>query len=421
MHKLAIWSIFGYCALGPLVFPIIRFSYFAFLLFSLVGPLFFLILGLIVEGVFRNKSTELRLFITPVIWILLEIVFLESPISLPLNLGIAQYTNIAFIQIADVFSIFGLDFFILLINVLLTIALINYRKSLPLRAFGFCSLALGLVAGIYGYGAFQLHHPVAGTEKHSISILQGNTTKQSQKEGLYPALIKKAALMHPELMVLPECGAVGYIFNIPALYHRYETISKKHKVFLIVEAVEKEKGKQYKNVSLFTPQGRVLGSTKKARLVYFGESDFSRTNIAPQPVQTPKGLGTQVCYDACFPQVSRSLSKNGAQVLIILANDSFYGYSLIPALHLAETVFRAIENRKMAVFANNSGPSAFIDPYGRILEKTPYNTAGILTRRIAWHNEQTGFSRYGYTWLMLVMGLYSVILLGKAYCEKTNS
>ncbi len=431
-EKLFVWYLFGFIILCVIVFPFIGYSLSVFLLFSIFSPFLYVFIGLINELVLGKQSKELRLLAIPILWVLVELIVVESPLALPIQISVAQYTNLAFIQIVDIFSMFGTDFFIVALNILLTYALIKYQEKNIKQSLGAAGLVIFSLIAINGYGAFQLQRHIATSSTLSMSLLQGNVTWQNQiatnstrtihekVADSYISLIEQAALTHPEYIILPESGAVGYIFNVPALYQKFEAMAKKYNLSLIVEATEKEKGKTYSNVSIFTPQGGVLGSNRKTRLTHFGESDFSPNKVV-HPILTPQGsLGIEVCYDACFPLISGMLTKKGAQVLIVLANDSLYGYSAIPYLHTGQAVFRAIENRKMLVEVNNSGQSGLIDAQGRILELTDYNSSKIINSQVALNFEKTIFSQYGYLALFVLMSLYALMISRRFFNEKNK-
>ncbi len=420
---LILWYIFGYLAFSVVNFPLVNISYIVFLIFTFFSPLMFVVLGLIQNFLSFKINKTLGLLFIPVLWVGMELLMTETPFTIPIHFGLAQYPNLLFIQIADIFSIYGVDFFIILLNVLGSLVIILFISKAKKKAILLMALILFIIVVIYGYGWYRMNHLPQSTSKITMSTLQGNISSTEQKridfnqgnnimvDQVYKDLIDAAAVSYPDYIVIPESGTIGFIFNIPVLFNYYSELAKKTKTNLILEATIKEKGKLLRNVSIFSPHGDIIGSYKKSRLAHFGEQDFTPSEH-PNPISTPHGLmSIQVCFDVCFPLLSRSMSNQGANMMTILANDGFYGYSSTPALHLAEVVFRAVENKKETVFANNSGPSAFIDSTGKIMQKTDYNSVEVLTAVVKLNTIKTVFSQYGYFSLLGLLVGYCFILI----------
>jgi len=79
-------------------------------------------------------------------------------------------------------------------------------------------------------------------------------------------------------------------------------------------------------------------------------------------------LGVFICYESAFPNLVRQFTKQGANVLVNLSNDSYFGRSEARVQHLSIARMRAVENRRFLIRATNDGFSAVIDPAGRILQ-----------------------------------------------------
>jgi apolipoprotein N-acyltransferase len=81
-------------------------------------------------------------------------------------------------------------------------------------------------------------------------------------------------------------------------------------------------------------------------------------------------VGAVICYEDILPQLLRKVGALHPYLLVNLTNDAWYGADLEPMEHLALAVFGSVEQRTSMVRAVNSGISTFIDPNGRIVEKT---------------------------------------------------
>jgi apolipoprotein N-acyltransferase len=108
-------------------------------------------------------------------------------------------------------------------------------------------------------------------------------------------------------------------------------------------------------------------------LKYFGGYGRGKNT---KPFQLSFGkVGVLICYESIFPQRSREFRREGADLIVNITNDAWFGKSLAPYQHEAHMALRAIENRVGVVRAANTGISAYIDPLGRIQGETKLDTA----------------------------------------------
>ncbi len=124
-------------------------------------------------------------------------------------------------------------------------------------------------------------------------------------------------------------------------------------------------------------------------------------------------LGTFICYESAFPAEVREFVKRGAQLLVNLSNDGYFGKSAAREQHLAIARMRAAENRRWVLRATNDGITAAIDPAGRVVERWPMYQEVVrrmafqlLNRHDAIHAIRR-LVRLG----MLLAGRYSIILV----------
>jgi apolipoprotein N-acyltransferase len=149
--------------------------------------------------------------------------------------------------------------------------------------------------------------------------------------------------------------------------------------------------------------------------------NFSR-GISSQPLPTPKALfGILICYEAIFPDLARNEVKEGADILINITNDAWFGRSSASYQHFAMVTFRAIENRVAVARAANTGISGFIDPYGRILSQSEIFVDKTLTQDIPLRTITTFYSRYGDLFARLCMLLSIVGIAAHVYRRKKNA
>src|SRR5206468_11417560 len=203
--------------------------------------------------------------------------------------------------------------------------------------------------------------------------------------GIYRAMTLGSVTRLPDLVVWPETAVPLRRRDDPAWAY-VEDVARAAGRHLLVGAPDWQLGQPRNSASLFDPHGRAIGRYDKRHLVPFGEyvpyhgALFFLDAIAgqgfpnfvpgaePGLLSTPLGrLGVVICYEVIFPTEVRSLFTGGADILVNLTNDGWFGRSPAPFQHLAMSVFRAVENRTYLVRAANTGISAIVAPDGRIV------------------------------------------------------
>jgi len=130
-----------------------------------------------------------------------------------------------------------------------------------------------------------------------------------------------------------------------------------------------------------------------------------------------------ICYESAFPQLSRAFRLRGAEFLVNVTNDAWFGRSFGPYQHAAFLVMRAIENRTAIVRSANTGISGFIDPMGRWHQRTALFTEGIVSERIPLTHTLTFYTRYGDQIVYLsyaVIVAFAIMALRKKYSLRRN-
>ena len=110
-----------------------------------------------------------------------------------------------------------------------------------------------------------------------------------------------------------------------------------------------------------------------------------------------------ICYEAIFPDLVRGFAARGADLLVNITNDGWYGRTSAPYQHLAMAVFRAVENGTYLVRAANTGFTAIVDPRGRVRQRTELFERTALVGDVAIVPGGTPYTRYGdvFAWACL--------------------
>jgi apolipoprotein N-acyltransferase len=120
-------------------------------------------------------------------------------------------------------------------------------------------------------------------------------------------------------------------------------------------------------------------------------------------------FGAFICYESIFPNEVRRFVANGANLLINISNDGWFGRSAAPDQHLLMARVRAAENRRWLLRATNNGFTVSIDPYGRIVSRLVPDVRSTLDAPYDFRSDRTVYTRYGdwLAWLCVVIsGLF---------------
>ena len=322
----------------------------------------------------------------PFIWIILE--YFQSHLFTGFGwalLGYSQYKNLPLIQIADFSGVYGVSFVIMLINVAV------YRAFK--RSFRSIVVALLVLVMVFGYGAAKLKDKEEG-EGIKISVIQGNIPQNVKWDSdatdfimdRFTDLSRATALENPSLIVWPETSFPGFFVSDRRLTKEVLGLARELGIPFLIGANTENGIEIFNSAVLISENGEVVDKYDKIHLVPFGEYvPFSdripvlRDLVLGEFGEFTKGeeykvfplkrkFATLICFEDIFPEMSRKFVQNGAEFLIVITNDAWYGKSGAPYQHAACSVFRAIENRVPIVRSANTGYSCFIDSRGRIFD-----------------------------------------------------
>ncbi|MCY3770969.1 MAG: apolipoprotein N-acyltransferase [Gemmatimonadetes bacterium] len=347
-------------------------------------------------------------------------------------LGYSQHLVLPVIQIANFTGVYGVSFLVMLLNATLAMVFIGLRDSTSWRAPVFAMfLACITLIGTTGYGWWSISQARAlerQTPPVKVAVVQGSK-EQGMKwlpeevqrtVDVYRDLTRSILPQDPEFIVFPET-AMTFWLESPA-YEEYNeqvhALTDEAGVPLLTGALGYRSGENdiYNSAFLLLPQRGIVSSYSKMHLVPFGEylpipSLFSFLSgltgaigdLTPGDELTVMPLtgqdmhiGTVICYESIFPDLVRRFPLNGANVLVVMTNDAWFGTSSAPSQHFSMAVLRAVETGTPIIRAANTGISGFISATGAVYGTTPMMVATTTVANVHPNRgEPTFYTRYG--------------------------
>jgi len=351
------------------------------------------------------------------------------------TLGYAQHENPALCGLLPYTGVYGLSFATALGGAALADLA---RPGEPRARRTGAWAALAVVVALHGAGAasWAWREGPKGPSLR-VAVLQGNIDQgvkwsrewRERTLGIYEELSRRAARQGARLVVWPETAVPGALDADAGLRQRVADLARETGAAYVVGGVGLTLSPDgarrfYDSAFVVTPEGAFADRYDKAHLVPFGEyvplralwgtflsavaSGIASGDVSPgeRPRAVPLDLpdrervraGIPICYELLFPDLVRRFTASGAQILLAITNDAWYGRTGAPYQFLAMTEMRAAESGLWAARAANTGVSAFIDPRGRVRARTPIFERELLVADVPLRDPgapATPYVRYG--------------------------
>ncbi|MBA7664926.1 Apolipoprotein N-acyltransferase [subsurface metagenome] len=406
---------------------------------------------------YRNLKLKrmkfLREFVFAAGWLTIDYMKTIGYLAFPWGiLGYSQYENLILIQTASIFGVWGITFIIIYCNTTLASAIIEYitTKKLKSNLINVCIIVL-LCAFSISFGILKILE-----EKHKeyrsirTALIQANFDPWSPKldENISKeiSLTQQALKLNPDLIVWSES-------SVPFPYEYYLKRGNKHalRVHNFIGSVKKpfvfgsiefdgeyENGKfhgDFYNVAIFYNKGKLQEVYRKIHLVPFGEW-FPFDKIFPFVARILENAGAGdftpgedyvifdaekfkfsvlICFEDVFGNLIRKFIPEKTELFINVTNDAWTGSEKAAVQHFSISIFRTIENRRSLIRAANGGVTAYINPYGRVIDSLELFTSDYLVCDVLLgeKDEVTFYSRYGdfFPWLILILVCTLIIFI----------
>ena len=428
---------------------------------GLYHGMFGLLLALVAgssEAAGSTLSVRRALVAAPFLWVAVELARTRITAFPWELLGYSQTANFALTRIATLTGVYGLSFEILLVNSVFAAAFLASRGPRKRLLAAACVAAVILQAGQWLAPPPVTADRTALLVQPNIPILEGaRWTKEYFQEtlrdltavSLHPAAGESSAGTSVsdhrfDLIVWPESPAPFYT-NDPMFRDAVSALARQSDTWVVAGAIgimpafnRGGGGSQiFNSAALVTPQGEWVGRYDKVHLVPFGEylpfpqlfafaggltkevGEFQRGTSHAGLDAGGQRLGTFICYESIFPDEVRQGPLQGAQVLVNISNDGWYGDSGAWKQHLQQTEMRAIENDRWLLSATNTGKTASIDPFGRIAASTDRKIRTALVAPYALVSGTTFYTRHG-DWFAYLCAIISAGALIARYAFSTR-
>ncbi len=370
----------------------------------------------------REKTVKNALMIS-VAWVVSEFFF---PVLFPYSIGVSQSYYPRIIQVVDTLGVNFLGFILLFANVSIFYIARSVRESKrPPLASTITSVIT--IAAVLGYGSLKIERVEQFLETAAVievGMVQANfdyAEKSLENESEITEKHRRMSreLAGADLIIWPETSVQHWFPKEETIYrtdHSRKVVPEGFSSHFLIGGLSftedpdmyedgwtEEDYKKYNSAFLVDSKSNILGHYSKTRLFPFGEY-FPGINdrlkflkkVFPMMGDLTAGeslkvlevpgknirIGPLICYEDIMGGISRNYAKMGANILVNLTNDAWFGKSSAPAQHLLLSIPRAVETRRYLVRATNSGISAIVSPTGKIEDRTGIFTTETLKAKI---------------------------------------
>jgi len=393
-----------------------------------------------------DRSPQQALIAFPFVWVSVEYLRSFGALGFPwAALGNTQSSNLQYIQMADIASVYLVSLFMVSVS---TVLYALNRGMMGRRTALLILAALLLLP--YAYGGLRMGSGLEDGMRLKARIIQPNYDshekwKRSNREKLFAdmdSLSRGEGIESVDLIIWPESATPMYIRS----NRRYRPILEKLTIetgkILLTGAPDLRltggEPEPLNSLIAFEPGKGITSSYDKVHLVPFGEyiplSEYwpALNNLNLGQANFSHGekgqtfiiadtlmLAAAVCYESIFPLPIASSVRNGAKAIINVSNDSWFGRSWGPYQHASQAIFRAIETRRPFFRSANTGISAGIDIYGRKLREIPLYDKAYIDVELRSSETQTVFVRFGET-LLIIPVIISLCMFAVTFYRRSS-
>lgn len=420
------------------------------LLFCTLAHLYYPIAGVLWKALSNRLklSPTASLLLLPILFILCERLY---PFLFYWHFGYPWlWARFPGFHLAQWIGFFGLNLLTLFINLIFVLFWLHRKKGEWIHRYSLLAVGVFLVINILGFT--QSLFPTVTDQTLNVAAVQGNIgnlEKIFAQPGIGPSrgtdqivntylnLTNKALEENPniDIVVWPETAFPETVYpNHLGRWRRQLAQLTLEKNFTLLSGVyqrDPELQKTY-NAMVLMKGSEIIDSYQKTHLLAFGEylpfgevypplktmlpmvSDFGRGKGASVLQHEKVKIGGQICYEGLFDEFSSLQQKKGAQIIINITNDSWFGYPFEPYQHMYMTLARAIEVQRPLVRVTNTGISTVILPNGKVFDHSPRNQEWFKTYEIPFAStpQSTFYVKLAEKWPWILLLCMALIVIG---------
>jgi apolipoprotein N-acyltransferase len=360
--------------------------------------------------------------ITASLWIIIDYLMTITPPFIPWNFAGYSQTFTPFIQIADITGIYGVTFLLISINSIFSSIFYYKKKNFKTNIF----IIILITGSVFIYGNYRvaaISEIIKSSNNKTIkaSVIQGNFNSNEKWNSKNTAAIlntyinmTRQVIEEADIIVWPETVLNSNDKDNLSVITGLSSFLKNDQLF-ITGATRSDSSNRIFN-SILTADKKGLRYIYDKKILFpFTETSFaglSSGNFMDSPAIFNPGLtrpvyksgltdiGYTICFESIYPDYVRKIKNSGALVLINTSNDSWFGNTYEPHMHLYSSIVRGIENRIYVIRSSNSGISAIISPDGDIIESIDLNNRDKIITSIKPVKIDSFYSKTG-DWIVI--------------------
>jgi apolipoprotein N-acyltransferase len=403
--------------------------------------------GVVLIRLARSLGRPTAIMLAPPVWVASELgrqyIWDGFPWAL---VGYSQVTVLPIAQLASVVGVYGLSGLVALTSATVALVVLDRRPRRWVVAGGVVMLIL--VVAIWGRARMAAGSLTSSGDRVRAAVLQGNVAQEDKWNpalrdvifSRYLSMTRQAAERGASFVIWPETSTPFDFEEDPLRAGMMRRLVRELNVTLLFgsdqiervrpgASVQDPDNRFYNAAFLMKPDGTTAAVYRKVQLVPFGEyvplqrllffvgpiiEAVSSFTPGDRPVLMPVDghhVSTAICYEVIYGNLMRRFVRDGSELLTTITNDAWYGRSSAAYQHWDQAAMRAIENGRYLARAANTGVSGFVDPYGRVIEKSALFEQALLVQDVRFLTARTAYTRIGDLVAWMSLAVTAVALL----------
>ncbi|MDQ2817733.1 MAG: apolipoprotein N-acyltransferase [Candidatus Eremiobacteraeota bacterium] len=383
----------------------------------------------------RGRYGALAVAAAPAAWVVAEMLRSLGALGMPFgDLGLVAVHVPWLLPMAAFGGVFGVSAIIALVNGALAGIAASQGGARRAGTAALVALALIVVIGDAARARVLVEPPHL-----KVAIAQGNISQRAKWSPAvfghtlqtYAALTRTAADRGARLVVWPETAITSFPLQDAALLRVLETLAQSSHEWILAGTIDRVGAGAYHNVVIaLSPQGALSGVYVKHLLVPFAEylpldrylrrvallahaSQFTAGDGPKILAASGAAFGTLICYESAFPPYARRTANAGADTILVVTDDAWFGHTAGPYQHLDMSVIDAVQTGRWVVRGADTGVSAIIDPKGNVIQSLPLDQTGVIVGDIG-PPIGAPYLRLGSFWLIALAGVAVLAALAES-------